>query len=66
MSTDIKKYFKELSSSGWQIVKSKKSYKLRSPKGILVVCSLTPSCPFALKHIKGDVKRALKKETIVC
>lgn len=62
MSTDVKKYFKELSSSGWQIEKSKKAYKLRSPKGFLVTCSLTPSCSFALKHIKGDVKRVLKKE----
>jgi hypothetical protein len=58
----LKTLFRELIQQGWTIEKTPKKYKLRSPKGTLVTCSLTPSCPYAVKHIKADVKRALKTE----
>lgn len=55
-------YFEELLGKGWTIEIGKKCVKLRSAKGGLVTCSKTPSCPYALKHIKGDVNRLLRKE----
>lgn len=60
---DIKKLFKDLQRQGWLIDYTKRHIKLRSPKGGLVVCSKTPSCPFAIKHIQGDIKRLIRKES---
>lgn len=54
---DIHKYFKQLEALGWTVNQTNKKMKLRSPKGSLVTCSITPSCPFALKHIRNDVKK---------
>lgn len=31
------------------------------PNGRKVHCSFTPSCPFAGKHLAGDIKRALRR-----
>lgn len=61
MRKDLERYLKELSNQGWFITKGSKHYKMIAPNGIRLTCSLTPSCVFALKHIKGDVKRALRK-----
>ena len=58
----LRDYFKTLSIEGWTGEVGAKAFKMRSPNGSLVSCSLTPSCPFTLKHVMADVKRAKKRE----
>lgn len=60
---DFRPFFKELMLKGWTISKGKKHLKLRSPKGMLVSCSSTPSCPFTLKKIISDVNKIIRLET---
>lgn len=63
LDKSFRKYIAELTKSGWEVVgQAKKSFKIRSPKGTLLTMSITPSCPFALKHIQADVRRIEKKE----
>ena len=62
MQRELKELLKELLSQGWTIEHGRKAFKLRSPKGSLVSCSRTPSCPFAVRHIRADIKRVLKRE----
>ena len=62
MKKDLKKYINKLIDNGWTLEHGKKTFKLRSPKGGLVSCSRTPSCPFAIKHIEADIKRVIRRE----
>ncbi len=59
---EFRPFFKELLALGWTFTIGAKSIKLRSPKGGIVVASKTPSCPFSLQHVKGDVKRVMRRE----
>lgn len=62
MNKDLKKLFKQLNKMGFTITMGGKHYKITSAKGNSISCSGTPSCMFAIKHIKGDINRLLKKE----
>lgn len=61
ISADIKKLFRRLKREGWGVAVEGKHYKLRHPLGGFVTTSISPSCPHAIKHILGDIKR-LEKE----
>ena len=62
MNKDLKTFLSWLITLGYNVEHGKKSFKIRSKQGGLVSCSRTPSCPFALKHIKADLKRLARKE----
>ena len=53
-----------LVKEGWTVEKGKKCLKLRTPLGRLVSISLTPSCPFVVQHILGDI-RQMKQRGLV-
>lgn len=56
---DIKNLVKRITKEGWSVELTSGHYKARHPKTKkLVSFSSTPSCPYAIKHILGDMKRA--------
>ena len=59
---DINNLIKELVAVGWEIIGSKRHFKLRSPGGGLVSMSSSPSDEFAVNQIKRDVRRVQKEE----
>lgn len=61
---EIKKLITELLRDGWQHAGAKRHTKLRSPGGHLVSFSSSPSCPFAVDHIRKDVQRIRDKEAL--
>ena len=62
MNKDLKHFLNGLIRIGYTVEHGSKTYKIRSPKGGLVCCSRTPSCRFAIRHIKADLKRLAMKE----
>lgn len=60
----IKKLMRELLREGWQRAGEKRHTKMRSPGGHLVSFSSSPSCPFAVDHIRKDVQRIRDKEAL--
>ncbi len=61
MNKDLKKLIKELRSLGYEVVQGKKNFKATHPKGGLIAFSISPSCPYAIKHIRADIKRLERK-----
>lgn len=65
MSTkkDIEFYMYQLGREGWEISTTGKGHwkATHIASGAVVTASKTPSCSFALKHIKGDVHRVLRR-----
>ena len=60
---DIDKYLRDLAKQGWVMRDGGPGhFKIESPGGSLVSFSNSPSCPYALNHIKKDVARALIKD----
>jgi hypothetical protein len=59
---NIRKYLEELVCEGWELLGGRKHYKIRSPKGHIVSMSKSPSCPYMIKHLKGDVQRIKQNE----
>jgi hypothetical protein len=59
--TDYQRWMKEVSKilvqEGWA-VHLNGHYKLKSPKGPLVIASYSPSCSRAYKNVARDLKRA--------
>lgn len=63
MRKDITKLCRELARAGWVVSRCGSGhYKAKHDHlGMTITFSVTPSCPFALKNIKGDIKRAMKQ-----
>jgi hypothetical protein len=61
MRKDVKKALEPYLEKGWEISKSSKHYQMKHREYGTVVMSSTASCPFSIKHILGDLKRAEKK-----
>ena len=59
---EINSLIKELVAMGWEIVGSKRHFKLRSPKGRMISLSSSPSDGFAINQIKRDVRRIQREE----
>jgi hypothetical protein len=60
-SKDLFQYIKELQRQGWTAEATRKHIHLRAPWGQLFTCSSTPRCPFAVNHLKADIKRYSSK-----
>lgn len=65
MNKEIKKLLKELKSLGWEVMQARKHFKAKHPKGGFVSFSVSPSCPYALKNIWGDIKRLERQHELV-
>lgn len=62
----IKKLMKNLRHSGWRIDDSGKHYQAYSPDGVsIITIARSPSCPFALKNIQAEIKRAERRADII-
>lgn len=61
MHKDLKKYVKELELKGWVATRKRKAIHLKHPSGKIVSCSITPSCPHFLVHVKSDVAKLEKQ-----
>lgn len=58
---DIKKLIKRLESEGWRIeVGGSTHYKMKHPRGGMVIAAMSPSCCHAYKNICADVRRLEK------
>lgn len=57
MSKELKHIRIELQRQGWRIEQGRKQFKCYHPKGGLVSMAITPSCPFAARHVVADIKR---------
>ncbi len=55
---DLTKVLQPYLDSGWLLTEGSRHYKIRSPTGALVTISHSASCPYYLKHVVGDLKRA--------
>jgi hypothetical protein len=59
--TDYQRWMKEVSKillqEGWAI-QVNGHYKLKSPRGPMVIASASPSCPRAYRNVARDLKRA--------
>jgi hypothetical protein len=59
--TDYQRWMKEVSKillqEGWAI-QVNGHYKLKSPRGPMVIASASPSSPHAYRHVARDLKRA--------
>jgi len=55
---DLSKILQPYLDSGWIMLEGRKHYKIKSPTGALITISHSASCPYYLKHVVGDLKRA--------
>lgn len=58
---ELNQFIDELIRRGWTVTRNK-HVKLRSPRGYMVTCSVSPSCHHAVENFKKDVQRIERKE----
>lgn len=59
---DINKLLSALVGERWTVEKQSKHIKVRSPHGVLVTMSASPSDHRATLNIKSDIKRAQRRD----
>lgn len=57
-----KQLTKELKKLGFELEKVGRHFRFRSPKGKLLVCSISPSCKYAYNHALKDAEKILRLE----
>ncbi len=50
----LKRIIRHAEAHGWTVIHNG-HIKFKGPDGQLVICSSTPSCPYALAHVERDL-----------
>jgi predicted RNA binding protein YcfA (HicA-like mRNA interferase family) len=61
MRHDLAKLLRQASACGWQVMRTRRHWRLLHPNGGIVVLSSTPSDRRALLNVRAQLRRAEKR-----